>query len=403
MEKGLSRNQIRNNFTQDKTINVPGDAATLQDAIDQAYDYRMFGEAEKVTINVADGSYNLTEAMIIDGSKLSNMVIEIIGNEATPSDCTFTSPVNLNGLNVRNGARVIVKGFKFSGSNTDQPNSGLSCSSNSYLEVSDCECTGFNKGVHITHLSEGKLTDVTCDSNVNGFEIEHKSLAYLKNVQANGNSATGLLVVTSEVNIEGATCSNNIYTGMLIYKNGSAYLHTAAVTCNNNGGDGIEVNGCSTLRMASDIPQSFCNDNGVYGIDVTYTSQAHVYNMQMNDTGFHGLGSLVGSYVHAEGCTMNSNDHSGVVVIHDAGARVESCTVDGNTSYGVYAQEGSVGFIRSSGVHNNSLGGLLSSHGSFIRSESGNGGNAFSGNGGFGNFSPAADTQGNHMSYVRTT
>lgn len=176
-----------------RTVTVPGDYATIQDAV-----YAVIGivqRANDVTISIADGTYS--EDVLIppflsegDGSErdFPDSTLQLIGDDATPSNVQVSS---LTALNSHGRSNPIVRGVEFTGATNPYSGADYTIESGGAQDLSIRSCSFTTDVTRAARAYGGGLDIRGCDigtENVNTF-VEAKRDGYVV-AQDNTGDAT---------------------------------------------------------------------------------------------------------------------------------------------------------------------------------------------------------------------
>jgi len=193
------------------TLNVPSDFTTLQDAMDWIEARVLLAE---VTIQIADGTYNMASGEYHHFQHPNYALVNIIGNTSTPSNVTF----NCSGDNPKfyvNKGTVLrsLQGIKISG--------------------------GTHRGIYVNHRSHIYLVsnvEVTGQGS-NGLAASTMSSMFCSNVNSYSNTDSGFYcIVQSLIVTAGATSQNNGNFGFDAVQGGRFRLTGSTTVSGNSSG-----------------------------------------------------------------------------------------------------------------------------------------------------------------------
>ena len=287
-----------------KTINVPGDGLTIQQAIDAA--------SEGDTINIAAGTYN--EHLTIEKD---NITIQGAGRDITV--------INGNGTD-----RTIV----------------LSNARN--IEVKDCSFRKGSYGIALSYSSL-KCTNVAIDNNSSGLRIRYNSYIYCQNTYITNNSGAGVTVSYGSTGLFGY-CEIKNNNGNGITSNHSASVAAWNSTISNNGGTGIQawMGGCMTSELTE------IKSNGGPGIDITGNSSGALYGNNSITDNKGGITIYHNSY-----CITNATDNifqnqgPGIMASNNSAADINGTTINNNIGDGVLVQGEATSSFNGAIIHSN--------------------------------------------------
>lgn len=174
-----------------------------------AFDYlknKFINMDATITINVADGTYNMTTSI---NYTLVGQNIQIIGNSSTPSSVVFNFATNLNGISITRPGYLFINGIKVTGFSRPEYKNGFYASSNGYLNMINCIADGFGVGI------QGQFGGFIAATDCIGNNCEYGTAVY----------------AAGKVYFNGGTLSNNTY-GAVAYNSG--HLTTISSTYSGN-------------------------------------------------------------------------------------------------------------------------------------------------------------------------
>jgi hypothetical protein len=159
-----------------------------------------------VTIQLADGTYNNLENVII-----RNKRVTIEGNTTTPSNVTLNFASDQNGISALDYSDVTLKGVKIHGLTTSGYRSGLIAGNRSALYVSDTLIDNFNRGVTCNHSSNVHITGsgVTIDSCEYGVMSVWNGFIGLSGINLTNHSTGAYADTMARVLVNSSTLSGN--------------------------------------------------------------------------------------------------------------------------------------------------------------------------------------------------
>lgn len=270
-----------------KTINVPGDVPTIQQAIDAA--------AEGDTIKVAAGTY--TENIIIK--------TDLIWLEGAGQDGTIIKGSSFHVVTVDGANSVSLEGFKVEGGNHGVY--GTMGATFSVRNVSVENVSG--NGIRVSGNSMAIIEDCSFySSGEDGIKIYMNSGAVLQGtIISSNNTSAGLSVQqTSSVLLAAGstvTVNNNTGNGVNVKESSSLLSHGSQLTANGNQNDGVVVMTNSSANLNS--TESWFIENGdrrgmiVFGSSHCNISAASTLEIRNNKE--RGLYILNSSSLYAEG------------------------------------------------------------------------------------------------------
>lgn len=226
-----------------KTVNVPGDFATIQEAVNAV--------SEGDTISVAAGTYNENISITKD-----QITIQGAGRETA----TIKGDGTFHTITVENARGVTISGFLITGGicgiranfsslfckdiSFENNSKGLRASRNSYLVAVNCLMTKSDgEGLRIDQNSFGDIINCEISGNSGmGIRVKYGALAFIENnTKIMNNKSDGIVVKQmSVVEILGA-CQivSNEGNGISVGNNSMISFSEGSSTISNNNGDGI--------------------------------------------------------------------------------------------------------------------------------------------------------------------
>ena len=217
-----------------KTINVPGDIPTIQQAIDSA--------AEGDTISIEASTYN--EALYIDKNRIT---LQGAGNDSTIVDGGGQDVIVIQG-----GTGVTIKTLMVRSGKEGIFGKGGAAFEVRDVIVQDCS----SKGIQVYENSTAQIEDSTVlRSGADGiFVIGNSSAVFSGTVTATNNTRDGLNFNTTSSGFfynATVTASNNGSRGILVANSSSLISVDSTVTLQNNTSDGVCALGASALNLYS--------------------------------------------------------------------------------------------------------------------------------------------------------
>ena len=214
-----------------KTINVPADIPTIQQAIDAA--------EEGDTIYIAAGTYNENISIIKDHIKLQGAAKETTIIDGGAQDV----------IGVQGGMGVIIKALMVRNGKEGIYGGGGAVFEVNDVIVQDCSSAGIRLSA-----STAQITDSTVlRSGADGiFAMENSSVIFAGTVTASYNTTQGFYFInTSSGSFYGATItsSSNGGFGILVANNSSLTSTNSTVTMQSNTRDGAMIFGSSALDI----------------------------------------------------------------------------------------------------------------------------------------------------------
>jgi hypothetical protein len=327
-------------------INVPGQFATIQAAIDAA----VSGDI----ISVVAGAY--TETLNIKNKALT---IQGAGKNST----TITGGAGADTLTIDSAKVVIISGVTIQGGKA-----GIYAKRETAIEVSEVIVQDTtDRGILIDENSTARLTNVTVQrSGMDGiFAFRNSSITFFGIINSNNNIRDGVIILnSSSAFFSGATVTvdTNGRNGINVGSNAGLLADGSSITIRNglgnanNMGGGIQVLGSSSIELQNS--SSILNENnGVYGIGMSSSSFYLDPTSSLTVRGSIGNGFSLSqaSSLHIQGnVTIQNSIEAGLALTH-SNVKVDSpgiLTVSGTTGKGT-----GVNLTSTSAVHVN--GGLL--------------------------------------------
>ena len=352
-------------FASAATINVPGDQATIQAAVNAA----TVGD----TIVVAEGTYNeqgiqINKDVTIEGAGASTTIIN--GN-GTARIFLVLANLSLSGFTVQNGSADAGGGIAF----TNSPNNFIS-----NCIIKDCTTTSSGGGVICANSSVVTFTNTTIQDNTS---------------VANGGGGlainNGSTVTLNSCTVSGNTNNDNEFGGGIAIDGSTLTINSSTISNNTTGGDGGGIRAeTATVTITSSTISGNTGTNGGGGISVTTTPLTITSSTLTNNTASGGTGggirtdtaatitnclltnneSVIGSAIYIEeneeanitNCTIASNTSTyetpmTIFFNSTGGGTVRNCIIANNgASYGIYAAVAGSATILNNDIYNNTLG-----------------------------------------------
>lgn len=232
-----------------RTINVPGDIPSIQQAIDSA--------AEGDTIRIAAGTF--TENIVIRKNRIilegagRNTVIE--GNGAETIMLNGAMDVVISGMTLQGGTfgiRSVMSSFL--GENLLVENAavdGMRVSLNSLAVLEDCEVQNSgNDGIMFSLNSTGVLWGALDSSNNgrDGLSVQHSSAVILDSFTRGAENET-----------MNATLENNDRFGLIVSNSSSLISFGSRLTSTGSGRDGVSIMDGSSIQLQHDADWTILN------------------------------------------------------------------------------------------------------------------------------------------------
>lgn len=291
----INVNSSQNIINSDKTYSVPSDYASINDAITALRDYRIASNST-VTIQVSDGTYNLTSNINLnhpDGGS-----IRLIGNATTPTNCVLNwgaSASGIDGLSVSSGNRIYIDGF------------------------------------HITRNAHSDTT-ISC-----GIVADHNST----------------IILGSHVKV------TNWYYGIASRYGSYIKADSAIVDGAGDVGIWAFVDSCVDCASAVVTNTSDATNNLGFGIQAEYGSTVNCTSASSSGNRIAGIAALSGSSVRAHSATASSNTGSGLFARDGGTIEAHGATTSTNTRYGIEELTSGTVYYNSITQSGNTLGNRL--------------------------------------------
>ena len=200
------------------TLNVPSDFSTLQDAMDWI-EARIL--VSSVTIQIADGTYNLGETRHWFEHP-NYLLVSIMGNTTTPSNVTMNFTGSYAAFRINGCALRRIEGLKLSGGGYG---------------------VQIHQGGRLMYLNKVDITGMASG----GVWLHDNAYVYSNYVTTNSNSATGYLVYANSFSYA-SNCTSNNNTGFGFHAEHGGYIRLVSYTATGNSAGQVQpaVNTVST-------------------------------------------------------------------------------------------------------------------------------------------------------------
>ena len=263
---------IRLGFAQPRTITVPDDFATIQEAVDAA-------NAGDI-IFVRSGIYNETvtirkDGLVLTGENKDTTVIDGGGGDVPAVLVVSAENIEVNGFNMQNGYEGIelhqVTGITISGNMISTSRFGVGSSRSSEVTLSGNTLTGNEDGIYLWDVSSFSVSGNTITNNTN-----------------NGIS----IIVSSDCNFSGNMITGNANNGVSIGSSSNCTVYGNRFADNK---DGIRFYSSEQIT----VTENTITDNE-YGINFWNVSSITVSGntLSSNEIGFGIYGSTEVSFYH---------------------------------------------------------------------------------------------------------
>ncbi len=190
-------------FREDATLLVPSEYPSLQAALNEL-DEKPISREVTVTIQIADGTYNLGEPVIINHPNASQ--IQIVGNQTDPSLCKLVFNSS-NGIEISDSTSLaLIDGIEIEGNGTY----GVLVNRSSSLTLGEnVVVKNFNHGVFVANSSNADCAGVSVQ-NASSVGITSSSGSHVKATSAIvSNCGIGISAnMNSSVHCDSATISS---------------------------------------------------------------------------------------------------------------------------------------------------------------------------------------------------
>lgn len=343
----------------DKTINVPSDYSTVQDALD-SLKYTWIPSDVTVTIQIDEGTYT-HESPIIVNHPCGNQV-HIVG--ATPKTKAITGVGEVSGNAGAYSVEIIV--------DSDGINVG------EYVIIKDTTSVNKDDYDHVAHMGIWEITAVG-DGQITVTNTHRQS--EFPTATVNGGTAVVLKTILKF----------NSCNGVIVADNNALGLLDSVALIGDGSSDGSSNRGLSVGRAHDDqnmlspayvmLGSNFGVNGFGIGISVGYGGNINASSgIASSGNSSYGYYSGYSSSIRAGDSITSGNGLSGYIAQRSASIYAGSCTSSGNGGYGYfvsYSSSISVAYSVSSG--NCSCGYYSEYNSSIFASESTSGGNSSSG------------------------
>lgn len=310
-------------ITGDLILEVPGDYATINDALDYLDDKRIARGAE-VVIQVADGTYTMTET--IDVRHPEGARIFILGSLGAPANVVLEFPEATNAVRVGNGyAFGGMDGITLRGPSSGSPTDGFNVEYGAVATVGpDVIIEGFMAaGVRTAFASSVIADGVTSQSNRRGFVSTRNAVLEADNAIASSNTLDGFLTDWSSSLVSNmGLAQNNGGAGVTASAGGSASLINFDSVSNGTGVDSnrnshvfmrradVLGNGVGLYATASgtvDARLATIDSSSGDGVQCEDAAVIDLLNADATNGGGFGIVADTTGLVNASGATLTGN------------------------------------------------------------------------------------------------
>lgn len=319
LKEGINALQVvaglRSTIAQ-KTIKVPGDFSTIQEAIDVA--------AEGDTIEIAAGTYN--EVLIIEKDRIT---LQGDGQDSTVISGNDTDDtIYLN--NVRN---VVISDLKIT--NGEQ---GIHSVYSSFLCKNSKVQSNKRRGLNVSYNSYATIQSVLVqNNNDDGLRIRRGSTAFIENSEFDSNGGPGL-GVRGDANayVNNSTFSKN-GVGIASFTGSFVEIYQSAITSNTGGGVRLSANSGVRFLGTNEI-----SNNSQFGINAFNNTTIRLEGNPDTEeyTSIHsneGTGinmySVYALFMNAGRIYNNQGDG---IALHDmTSVAIDKASITNNSGYGI--------------------------------------------------------------------
>lgn len=210
---------------EDRTLNVPSEFSTISSAFDYLERKIILSDAT-VTIQIADGTYNLSSPIELYHSSGKN--IQILGNISSPSSVVFNFS-GVSGFVFNNNSKLgLIDGVTISGD--DSCNCfGIYVNNNSIINVgSNMVVKDFQNGIMVRHNSSARVGGLYSSNLYSGIQVIYNSSLATETGTISSNNDRGMSVSTkSSVQAQGSSMNNNTSFGYSAWLFGTIQAGTA--------------------------------------------------------------------------------------------------------------------------------------------------------------------------------
>lgn len=323
-----------------RTINVPDDFRSIQDAIDSSLD----GDV----ILVGPGVYN-------ENLKITGKMLTLKSSDRENTIIDGSNPQGLPAVTIK-GGNVVIDGFTIrnNGWGVDVFNSEMAVISNSIIENNKVVGVGCENS--IVELSNNIITKTAAFRGAFGRGVQLiASSIVLDGNQITGNVENGVMIFESQgsiinntisdngfrgvsvfdgsdIEIEGNTCSGNRETGVLVLDSLCSVSNNSLIS---NGFRGLDIEN----SINADVTANFIEDNTEIGFFIS-GSISIIKDNEINSNASNGMNVQDCPEIEINNNLFEDNLDSGILMI-DSVASVSQNSIRNNLSRGVGIQDGS--------------------------------------------------------------
>ena len=271
--------------TSTQILNVPGDFATIQEAIDAA--------SEGDTISIAATTITVTERILIHykknitvtGVDKASTIVQAGTSDFRVFDIQRSNGVSFSNMTIQNGDIGVYVDY-------------------SLVNFQNCNIqNNVELGIYARHNTRLFLMDSLVQNNGSGGRYSRNTCGWIWQSIISSNSGYGLL----------------------FDRNAAFLIEDSQI--NDNGGDGVTASKASSVSLYDECE---VNNNALAGISISENSTVQIGDSQINDNGENGVTASQASSVSLFGeCEVNNNALAGIKINNNSTGSVEG-TISGN-------------------------------------------------------------------------
>lgn len=326
-----------------RTLNVPGEYATIAVAIQNAFP----GDVVKISEGVYFESFTVDKGVILQGDGAGKTIIRtwpdrnIVWFEKADGAAMFdlavehtardTGPARYRTV-VVNGGKVVIRRCTIEGSS----GSGIDCLAGAAVVVDDCVVRG--SGLGGIHAGEGTTLDVfrsVVNKGMAGGIESEKATIRLTSVFLNDNAGHGLSAIESQVAMTAVRSWGSGASGAFLTACQRAEIYGCEFA--NSAVCGVEIGGQGGQVSLINVR---CHDNKSAGIQVSSQASMNLLYGDLESNGLSGVFAREASTVAIDRTLIQKNGACGLFSSGN-GTKVTAgdCFVFGNTHHGLYAEK----------------------------------------------------------------
>ena len=316
------------------TINVPGQVATIQGAIDAA--------ASGDIINVAAGNY--TESLTV---KNKTVTIQGAGSGST----AITGTPGIDTFTIDTANVVVISGLTVQGGNI-----GIYAKRGSVVEVKNAVVQDTTaQGIYISENSTARLTNVTVQRSSGNHGIQasrSSSITFYGTIVSNNNGQDGIIIFDSSSGYFSSatvTTNNNGRYGVNSSTNSGIYVDSSSITSQSNVNHNIRIWGSSAIsaQNSSSVLSDTTDQTGVNASSaaVLYTDTTSSLTVRNGKTYGLSIGLTSNAYLNGPVLVEKSGSSSapGVVISNTSNLYINGVMdIKDNGHIGLYMMHSSV-------------------------------------------------------------